>query len=214
MKCRLTSAAAGVAIVLLGTRTSGAAAQSLDQGTLLLRAGVREVGVETFRIVADSSSLNITARTIYGSRTAEFSTTVERTRGSEAAFQLDFRGGGRDGQLYAVQKRNRITVRRVEKGAEQASELPGNPRTALMSDSVFSILYQLAWLAPQNGPVTVLYPQGNRRLSVTVERSTSAQGTLIRFKDGLEGQIELGNRGQVLRILLPSLGLEAVRKQE
>lgn len=214
MKRRLAGAVAGVAAFLLWAGPSGVAAQSLDQGTLLLRAGVREIGAESFRIVADSGSLRITARTTYGARAAEFATTLERTRGAEAAFQLDYRGGVRDGQLYAVQKRNRITVRRVEKGVEQASELPGTPRTALMADSVFSILYQLAWLAPQSGPVMVLYPQGNRRLSLTVERSTSAQGTLIRFKDGLDGEIELGNRGQVLRIHLPSLGLEAVRKPE
>jgi hypothetical protein len=189
-------------------------AQGVDQGTLIIRAGVREVGTETYRIVADSGSLRITARTVYGTRAADFTSTVERGSGAEAAFQLDSRGGARDGQLYAVQKRNRITVRRVEKGAEQASELPGEPRTALLADSVFSILYQLAWLATESGQVSALYPQGNRRLTLAVERSNSAQGTLIRFRNGLDGEIELGNRGQVLRIHLPSLGLEAVRKPE
>lgn len=212
MKCPLQRACAGAATLLLWAASSGFAQG--DQGTLIIRSGVREIGTETFRIVADSSSLRITARTVYGVRGADFTSTVERGKGAEAAFQLDWRGGPRDGQLYAVQKRNRITIRRVEKGAEQASELPGDPRTALLADSVFSILYQLAWLAPQGGSVSSLYPQGNRRVTLSVERSGSAQGTLIRFKEGLDGEMELGNRGQVLRIHLPSLGLEAVRKPE
>ena len=189
-------------------------AQVLDQGTLLIRAGVREVGTETFRIVSDSGSLRITTRTTFGARAAEFSTALERTRAADAAFQLDWITGGRNGQVYAVQKRNRVTVRRVEKGAEQASELPTTPRTAFVADSVFSILYQFAWLVPQGGTSQALLPIGNRRLNVTVERSASPQGTLIRLREGLDGELELGNVGQILRIHLPSLGLEAVRKPE
>lgn len=198
----------------LGLGATGLDAQVLDQGTLLIRAGVREVGAETFRIVSDSGQLRITTRTTFGARAAEFSTALERTRAADAAFQLDWISGGRSGQLYAVQKRNRVTVRRVEKGAEQASELPTTPRTAFVADSVFAVLYQFAWLAPQGGTFPALIPIGNRRLSVTVERSASAQGTLIRLRDGLTGEIEIGNAGQILRIHLPNLGLEAVRKPE
>lgn len=213
MNCRPLVTRIGLGTLLLA-QAPAVKAQTLDQGTLIIRSGAREVGAESFRIVADSASLRITSRTTYGSRAAEFTTTVERARGSDAAFQLDWRGTPHNGQLYAVLKRNRITVRRVEKGVEQASELPGNPRILFGADSVFSILYQVAWLAPQSGQVPALYPQGNRRLSLTVERSTSPQGILYRLRDGLEGQIEIGNSGQVLRIYLPSLGLEAVRKPE
>lgn len=205
---------AGVGALLLGLGPTCLAAQLLDQGTLLIRSGVREVGSESFRIVADSGSLRITARTIYGARAAEFASTLERTRGADAAFQLDWHGGLHGGQLYTVLTRNRITVRRVEKGEEQASELPGSPRTALFADSVFSLLYQLVWLDSQGGPAAALYPQGNRRVGLTVERSVTAQGLLVRFGNGLAGEMELGNRGQLLRIHLPSLGLEAVRKPE
>jgi len=190
-------------------------AQVTDQGTLLIRSAGHEVGTETFRIHADSVSLRVTARAVYGARGAtDLTATIDRGREGELAFQLERRGGPRGSQIYAVQKRNRITVRRVERGAEQASELPGGARTALLADSVFSIFYQLLPLAADNGPVNVVFPQGTRRLSLNLERSTSGAGSLVRFRGGIEGVIEVGNRGEVLRIQLPSLGLEAVRKPD
>lgn len=210
---RLGQLAPGVVAVALAALP--VAAQNGDQGTLLIRAGGREVGIETFKITLDSTSMRITGRSVYGTRaSADVTVTVDRGRNGDLGFQLDRRGAPRGAQIYAVQKRNRITVRRIERGAEQASELPGGPRTALLADSVFSILYQLVPLAEENGPINVVYPQGSRRLSLTVERVASERSTLVRFRGGLEGEIELGNRGQVLRIQLPSLGLEAVRKPE
>ena len=215
MKQLLRLGRSGPGVVALVLAAHPLSAQSADQGTLLIRAGAREVGTETFRIRADSGALRVTAHAVYGARAGtDLTATVDRTRDAELAFQLDRRGGPRAGQIYAVQKRNRITVRRVERGAEQASELPGGPRTALLADSVFSIFYQLVPLAGESGPINVVFPQGTRRLSLTLERVTSGAGILIRFHGGLEGEIELGNRGEVLRIHLSSLGLEAVRKPE
>lgn len=210
---RLGQLAPGLVAVALAALP--VAAQNGDQGTLLIRAGGREVGIETFKITLDSTSMRITGRSVYGTRaSADVTVTVDRGRNGDLGFQLDRRGAPRGAQIYAVQKRNRITVRRIERGAEQASELPGGPRTALLADSVFSIFYQLVPLAEENGPINVVYPQGSRRLSLTVERVAFERSTLVRFRGGLEGEIELGNRGQVLRIQLPSLGLEAVRKPE
>lgn len=206
-------AAPGILALTLAVRPMSA--QYADQGTLLIRAAGREVGTETFKITLDSASMRITGRSVYGTgASADMTVTVDRGREGELGFQLDRRGGPRGAQIYAVQKRNRITVRRVERGAEQASELPGGPRTALLADSVFSTFYQLVALARETGPVNVVFPQGTRRLSVTLERVAAGSGALVRFRGGLEGEIEVGNRGQVLRIQLPSLGLEAIRKPD
>jgi hypothetical protein len=51
---------------------------------------------------------------------------------------------------------------------------------------------------------------------MSVRRLPSAEtgGTLLRLSGGLEGEIALGNRGELLRITLPGLGLEAVRKRD
>jgi len=215
MKLPLRLGSCGPGFVALALVAFPLSAQLADQGTLLIRAAGREVGTETFRITADSATLRVNAHAVYIGRGAtDLTATVDRGRDGELAFQLERRGGEHASQIYAVQKRNRLTVRRVERGAEQASELPGGARTALLADSVFSILYQLLPLAAGNGPVNVVFPQGTRRLSLTLDRVKSGSGTLVRFRGGLEGELEVGNRGEVLRIQLPSLGLEAVRKPD
>lgn len=215
MKQLLGMGLATPGILALALTALPLSAQYTDQGTLLIRAAGHEVGTETFKITLDSTSMRITGRSVYGTRaSADMTVTLDRGREGELGFQLDRRGEQRGAQIFAVQKRNRITVRRVERGTEQASELPGGPRTALLADSVFSIFYQLVVLAEAPGPINVLYPQGTRRLTMTVERTGSATGSVVRFHGGVEGEIEVGNRGQVLRIQLPSLGLEAVRKAD
>jgi len=215
MKCHVTLGPSGPGLLLLGLAALPLAAQSEDRGTLLIRTGAREVGSETFRIVTDSGGVRVSARAVYGTRPAtELTATLDRGHDGGLAFQLDRRAGAQSGQIYAVQKRNRITVRRVERGAEQASELPGGPGTVLLADSVFSLFYQVVLLAADSRPVSVLFPQGTRRLSLTLERVAVGGRTVVRFRGGLEGEIELGNRGEVLRIQLPSLGLEAVRKRD
>jgi hypothetical protein len=215
MKRLATLGRSGPGLLLLLLAALPLSAQSEDRGTLIIRAGTREVGSEGFRIVSDSGRVRVSARAVYGTRDAtELTASLDRGPDGELAFQLDRRAGAQSGQVYAIQKRNRITVRRVERGAEQASELPGGPGTVLLADSVFSLFYQLVPLAGENRAVSVLFPEGTRRLSLTLERVATTGRTLVRFRGGLVGELELGNRGEVLRIQLPSLGLEAVRKRD
>ncbi len=213
MKGLLKLGGTGSGVLVLALAAFPLAAQSVDRGILSIRSGTREVGSESFRIVSDSAGVRVTAKAVYATRPAlELTANLDRGRDGELAFQLDRRAGTQGGQVYAVQKRNRITVRRVERGAEQASELPGGPGTVLLADSVFSLFYQLVPLAGAGSPVAVLFPEGTRRLSLTLERVTTGAETVVRFRGGLEGVVELGDHGELLRIQLPSLGLEAVRK--
>jgi len=215
MKALLMLGGSGPGVLALALAAGPVAAQSLDSATLVIRAGAREVGSETFRIVSDSPGIRVTARAAYGARPAtEFTASFDRGKDGGFAFQLDRRVGSEGVQVYAVQKGGRITIRRVERGAEQASELPGRAGTVLLADSVFSLLYQLVPLAGGTGPVSVLFPLGTRRLSLTLERVTAGAGTVVRFHGGLDGEVELGDHGQVVRIQLRSLGLEAVRKPD
>jgi hypothetical protein len=215
MKRHIRRCGSGPVLLVLALLVPPLSAQTEDRGTLVIRAGSREVGSETFRIVSDSASVRVSARAVYGTRGAiELTASLDRGRDGELAFQLDRRAGAQSAQVYAVQKRNRITVRRVERGAEQASELPGGPGTVLLADSVFSLLYQLAAVAADGRPVAVLYPEGTRRMSLTLERVRGGAGVLVRFRGGFEGEMQLGNHGEVQRIQLPSLGLEAVRRRD
>jgi len=207
----------GATAVLLALALASipAAAQNSDQGTLVIKAADREVGVETFQLSPDSNGSRLIARAVYGGHPpVELRVTLDRATSGELAFQLDRRSGSGGGQVYAVQKRNRITVRRVDRGAEQASELPGGPTVVLLADSVFSPYLQLVSLAAEGGrPISAVFPQGPRRVALVAERvPAEAGGQLIRISGGMQGEVLLGNAGEVLRISLPSLGLEAVRK--
>jgi hypothetical protein len=206
------------ALCLLAARPL--AGQVADEGTLTIRAGTREIGAESFRVTTGEAGLRITTKVTYlvTRPPTELSASLERTvAAGDLAFQLEHRGGTAGSQTYAVQKRNRLTIRRVERGGEQASEAPGGPGLILLADSVFALYFQLLALAQDNGKtLTAVLPQSGRRLSFVVRRlpSANAGGTLIRLSGGIEGEIALGNRGELLRISLPTLGLEATRKRD
>jgi hypothetical protein len=200
---------------LLVATPAGAAAQGSDSGVLLIRAGDREVGMETFSVVADSG-VRISTRAVYsGVRPpVELTVSLDRPKGSGRAFQFERKAGTTGGQVYAVEKRNRITVRRVDRGAEQASEMPGGPQLVFLGDSVFALYIQMVPLATTGGqPLTALFPNGARRVAITAQRVTSGGGhSLVRVTGGIEAEIELGNDDQIQRISLPALRLEAVRR--
>jgi hypothetical protein len=187
---------------------------------MVIRSGGREVGSESFRITSGDAGVRITVKSVYpGARPpVELSASLDRTvQTNELAFQLEHRGGTGGSQIFAVQQRNRLTIRRVERGVEQASEAPGGANVVLLADSIFALYLQLLPLATETGrPLTAVLPQGERRLSFTAQRIASAEtgGTRIKLSGGIEGEIALGNRGEVLRITLPGLGLEALRKQD
>jgi hypothetical protein len=186
---------------------------------LVIQSGGREIGAEAFRVSYGAAGLRIVAKsTIPTARPAELNVTLERTDTTgELAFQLDRRGAGGGGQVYAVQKRNKLIIRRVERSGEQASESPGGSNLVLLADSVFAPYLQILPLANESGrSIIAVFPLTARRVQATakVQPSASAGGTLIRLSGGLEGEIALGNRGEVLRISLPALGLEAIRKRD
>lgn len=210
MKCLLSAL-----VLLVAAAPAPAAAQVSDTGVFQIRLGDREVGTENFSVVADSG-VRITSRTTYvGVRPpVELTASLDRPKASGMAFQLERKAGTSSGQVYAIQKRNRITVRRVDRGAEQASELPVEPRMVLLADSVFALYMQLVPLATETGQsVSALFPQGARRVAFTAQRLPRGDtGSVIRLTGGVEAEIELGNDGQVQRISLPALRLEAIRR--
>jgi hypothetical protein len=185
-----------------------------DQGTLVIRSGDREIGSEEFRVRVGPDGFRISGRaTFLGRPGTSLTASLDRETSGDFAFQLDRRVAGGGAQVYAVQKRNRLTIRRVERGAEQASEVPGGPSIVVLADSVFSLYAQVALLTADSGRAfTLVFPGGPRQVKVTVQRA-AGPGATVRISGGMNAAIELGNRGQLLRISLPTLGLEAVRKE-
>ncbi len=208
-------------LVLLGTIALARPvdAQMADQGTLIIRDGSREIGVETFRLTPSPTGLRVFAKAAYLSPKpgVELNASLDRTGESEGAFQLGRKAGVSSGEVYAVLKRSRLTIRRVERGAEQASESPGGPGLVFLSDSVFALYLQIVPLATSEGrTLTAVFPQTARRVSFTAHRLPDPQhgGSLIRLTGGVEGVIEMGSGGELVRLTLPGLGLEATRKRD
>ncbi len=192
------------------------AAQVSDEGVLQVRSGDRDVGSEHFTVTT-ADGLRITTRTTFDSRPpVELTASLNRQEGAGLAFQLDRRGGQAGAQIYAVQKHNRITIRRIERGAEQASEVPAGPRTVLLADSVFALYLQIIPYATETGQsVSILFPHGARRATISAQRVPhGAEGTIISLTGDLDAEILLGNDDKVQRISLPALRLVAARRVE
>lgn len=205
-----------LSLMLIALSLAGAtpgAAQAAGSGVFLIRTGDREIGTESFTITADSG-VRISSKTSYSRPAMELTASLDHPKGSGLAFQLEYKVGKSSGQLFAVQKRNRITVRRVDAGAEKASELPAGPNLVLLADSVFALYLQIVPLATEAGqPINALFPQRARRIALTAQRvPRGTSGALIRLSGGIEGEIEVGNDDQVQRISFPALRLEAVRR--
>lgn len=196
-----------------------AAAQVADEGTLIIRAGGREVGVETFQVTPTPTGSRVTTRVVYLSPRpgVDLTASLDRAGAVDWAFQLRRRAGPSGAEVYAVLRRNRLTIRRVERGAEQASESPGGADLVLLADSVFALYLQIVPLATDEGrALTAVFPQTVRRISFTAQRLPAPEpgASLIRLSGGLEGSIELGRSQELVRVSLPGLGLEATRKRD
>jgi hypothetical protein len=198
---------------LLAVRAPAVWAQA-DHGSFVILQGGRAVGAERFEVSPDGDGSKTTASVSYLQApllSLQLSIVYHQ---AEQAFQLDRRQGEESAQVYAVGRRNRVTVRRVSPAGEKASEVPGGADLVLLADSAFAPLLRFIPLAA-DGPrtVKVLYPETGRRGAVRIERrpAPNGTGTLIRLSSDLEGEILVSSAGEVLRILLPGLGLEARR---
>lgn len=217
MKIRAAHRLATLALSLVGLPAQ-AAAQLPEEGTLLILAGGREVGGESFRVTVADSLVRVSSKSVFTSArpATEFTVSSERNASGGLAFQPAYRGPAGAGEVYAVQQRNRLTMRRVEKGAERANEVPVGPATLVLADSTFSPLLQAVTLARETPQaVTAFIPRSGRKLALQVQRvPTPAGGARIEISGDLQASIQLGPRGELVRILFPALGLEATRKRD
>ncbi len=203
--------------LLLALTSPGLPAQAPDEGSLVIRAGDREVGGESFRVVLTEGRVRISSKAVYPDvqPPVEWTVSSERNESGGLAFQLSYRGRTTTGEVYAVQERTRLTIRRVERGIERASEVPGGAAVVLLADSTFAPFLQVAALATEHPrTLSAIFPLTGRRVAIHVRRSASpAGGSQVDIEGGVVASILLGNRGELLRISLPALGMEASRRQ-
>ena len=181
-----------------------------ERGTFVILSGGRAVGTERWEVQPDGGATRATSTVSY-LLTPLLALEVNAVYGAtDQALQVTRRQGDASAQTFAVQQRNRVTVRRVAPAGEKASEFPGGPDVVLLADSAFAPLLRLVPLAGATPrTVKLLYPESGRRGQVRLDRQAGPGSTLIRLSGALEGEIEVGRGGEVLRISLPALGLEA-----
>jgi hypothetical protein len=190
-------------------------AQAPDQAVMTIRIGGAEVGIEKFSVIPMAGGTRIVSDvTFTASRPPlEFSLSLERSSPTDFAFQFR-RSASPSAQFFAILGKERLTLRRIEVGTEEASESRGTPDLVPLADSMVAPLLQLV---PAEGEpersLTAIYPQGGRRVRIVATRSAGGDGgARITLSGGLDGVLELAPDGTLLRAALPGLKLEAERQ--
>ncbi|HEX9166392.1 MAG TPA: hypothetical protein VF862_10825, partial [Gemmatimonadales bacterium] len=173
-----------------------------------------EAGFEKFSVIPIAGGTRIVSDvTFTASRPPlEFSLSLERSSPADFAFQFR-RSASPSAQFFAILRKDRLTLRRIEVGTEEANESRGTPDLVPLADSMVAPLLQLI---PAEGEpertLTAVYPQGGRRVRIVATRSGGGGGSRITLSGGLEGVLELAPDGTLLRVALPGFKLEAERQ--
>lgn len=223
MKLRLLLGLAAVAGPWI--RVSTLAAQTGDQAALSIKVGGREIGHENFVIRPGRPGRPVGDSLISVARYPETKPELvvqgvlqQSTSGDPLTFSLDFQDRRQPETVLASVSRNRITLRRVARGAESARELPGGDPIVLLDDSLFATFLPLARLAgdaPRG--VTAVYPRTARRATLTISQTALATGrpdgamTVIEISGDLVGRLYLDSAGRFVRLEVPARQLEVSR---
>lgn len=217
-----------VALVIAAAAWPGAAAAQgvVDRGVFVILRGGRVVGSEVFEVRRPGPGGGFTVSTT-ASYPAEqpavsLAATVELGRDSlVASARFEFTGGDRQLVLVDVKPR-RITVRLGSPGQESTREFPAGARVLLAHDSLFALYAMLPGTQP--GAVSLLWPHSGRRAApilenhgLTVTQVGGVDRALTHLTLGAGQwmrQLWFDAQGRLWKVVLPDLGLTAVRRDE
>ncbi|MEP7327482.1 MAG: hypothetical protein ABI836_16145 [Gemmatimonadota bacterium] len=205
------------------TFATGAEAQTLDQGTLVIKQGGREIGREEFQVRAGrtggAQGTTLVTRGRFPAVAPVLSqeaTVEQKGDGSFANIQVTREQGPVVGRFIAeVTPRNVLRIHSsLSGGSEEVQEYPGVPRLIGLADSAYALYAAVAPLATAEGQVvTAVFPQSGRRVTFTARRMAGdgGSGSSIVMSGDINGSIWLDASGHILRLEFPAVGLEAVR---
>ena len=209
------------AVAVALTMATGVEAQTLDQGTLVIKQGGREIGREEFVVRsgrtggAQGTTLVTRGRFPAVAPALSQEATVERKGdGSFANILVTREQGSVVGRYIAeVTPRNVLRIHAsTTGGSEEVREYPGVPRLIGLADSAYALYAAVVPLATAEGQViTAVFPENGRRASFTARRGDAGSGSSIVMSGEINGTIWLDASGHILRLEFPSAGLEAVR---
>jgi hypothetical protein len=227
----VTAKRVGSAVVLLGSLTFPALLPSqqrvLDSGTLLVSHAGAIIGKEEFVVragrAAGDRGWTIAARIFHpaGRPQHNLAAVLELAADSQPASlpidQLD----PKSSQVYAELVPRRVSIRTVREAHESVRQYPAPGRPWLTDDSVFSL--HAIPPAGSAGPVLLLSPRTGLRMSATWSdrgvEVTEVNGEAVSLRHILVSGIAprdlwYDDRGRLIKVEVPTLGLTAVRARE
>jgi hypothetical protein len=201
------------------------AAQDGDQAALSIKVAGREIGHENFVIRPARPGRPVGDSLISVARYPETKPQLvvqgvlqQSTSGDPLTFSLDFQDRHQPETVLASVSRNRVTLRRVARGAESARELPGGDPIVLLDDSLFATYLPLAHLAGEAPRrVTAIFPRTTRRAEISITRTSLATGrpdgamSVIDIDGEVIGRLYLDSAGRFVRLEIPARQLEVSR---
>lgn len=229
--------AAAVALVVLwaaGSAPSALAgqAQSLDQGTYLLRVEGRRVGTEAFAIRREGRDIKAVGRVSLDTTTTL--TPLEVWLQTDTEYRPDlFRlrpGAGDLRAVTAVREERRLRLQISTKAGDRFKEFMAPPELSVLEPHIAH--HYLLVLRQHRGPlaadgtarIPVVVPSRSDRFTLVLRRDGEEQiqvpagsRSAIRYRltlDGDEIRVWADAEGRVLRLEVPSRDLVAVRSGE
>jgi len=199
----------------------------LDSGVFVVRQDTVEIARESFRLLpSPAGGFTLTATTRYdrGRPVVVLAPLVAFTADSQlATLQYDVADPREPVRILGQLGRGRVTLRYLAHAIERAREFPAGAVTLVLDGSVFALYAAAAWRAsPVPATLTVIYPRGARRATLTI-RDLGLEATTVNrnpaalrhvvLSGGADGAVHLWltRDGRLLKVEIPARRVVAER---
>lgn len=206
----------------LSSAATGAGAQRLDEGTLVIREGRREIGRESFSVL-DGRGRGLPGTTLvsqadYPARAPAVTRTLLLTRdslGHLAGLEVGRIATPDTSRLVGDLQRDRLTIRIISGTRESARQFPAGPDLLILPDSLLAAYAQFGTVATPGGrSVSVLEPATGRRSRVTatlLPGGTPNGGREVGLSGDITARVSFDGEGHLMEVDLPQAGVRARR---
>lgn len=196
----------------------------IDEGTLLVSRNGARAGRESFRIQAAENGrfLTATGQSVLGDVRITPALSVDSASGTPMLYRVEARTGSGAERLQATGRPGRLSAAFHRAGGESAKEYVLNGHVVVLDDDLYH-QYALLPLLGWTGRVTVIVPrQGSQQAGTLSERgptTVQVDGQVVPARHlvlelaGGHHDIWVDARGRLLRVAIPSRGVEAVREE-
>jgi hypothetical protein len=186
---------------------------SAQQGTYVVRQNGVEIGRErlTSRAGTERSADGSTLEVESQYRDGGVSALLQRAaNGDIVLFRLRTRDA-LPATILGATSGGRLTLRREERGAESAREVPARPGTLLLDEQAWTLLQATVDLATGRGTsLTLVFPRSSRTYRVLALRD----GRTVTISGELLATLQLDAAGRFTRADVPGQSLSIVRQAD